>query len=105
MDDPTVAVWSLSISWCQSHIGQLVQLVQLLDLFGFAKLAFGGIGTLETARTASVHSLPAPRRRGSTNPRAHGCFPSWNMKLSAGARTVDREYIFDNVESIIPKAK
>ena len=68
MDDPTVAVWSLSISWCQSHTGQLVQLVQLLDLFGFAKLAFGGIGTLETARTASVHSLPCTQEKGIYEP-------------------------------------
>jgi hypothetical protein len=44
----------------------------------------------------SIHCR-APRRRGSTNPRAHACFPSWNMKLSAGVRTVDREYIFDHL--------
>lgn len=72
MDDPTVAVRSLSISWCQSHIRSLHQ---------------------------SMHCR-APRRRGSTSPRARVCFPSWNMKLSAGGRTVGREYIFDNVESL-----
>ena len=39
-----------------------------LWILGFAKLAFGGIGTLETARTASVHSLPCTQEKGIYEP-------------------------------------
>ena len=57
---------------------------------GTGFLVYMGSTLVDLAPKSIIASLP--RRRGFTILRAHGCFPSLNMKLSGGARTAESTF-------------